>query len=124
MNKNLVAAEAKYHEECRSEGVAQGREWATDIDDVEGVRMLKNLAKARDTQQGDWEIFDATDSSVYTPDELLAFIMMPELHGDRDCIKQVFGEPEDRDETLISEPAFVKGFASGAVAVWDARNDD
>jgi len=118
----LRASKNDRSDEAYQAGHSLGESWAKQDADVLELRRLEKLW--RDTE--DWPGFFEVDSgSAYGADEFLAF-QITGADRDRDAAsgfwEVAFGDGE-RHEDELSEPTWLRGFADGALSVWNTVKD-
>lgn len=117
---NVIERLRSSEDEDLTEGFATGKEWA---EQTASKGQLKRLARFRASLEGqqhgwnDW--FTTTAGNAFSPGELLA----QEIDGkekvtDRFDMNRFWSDILD-DTEKIDDDSFAKGFAEGALAVWD-----
>jgi hypothetical protein len=125
----LRASKQKTQDRDRVEGGDQGREWAKTTADAD---ELQNLAQAVDRAYLDGGVeamFGLIDTgrSRYTPAEKFFFWINHGTTGDIDELDRQaayeFWGTVLGDDNVPNKPAFVVGFAEGAIEVWREVED-
>jgi hypothetical protein len=111
--QRLRVSKQRCQDEAYREGEECGRSWAEDTAEADQLERLERL-KA-DSQ--DWDRIFEKDNS---PAEGLATVFDPDCGKGRwtyeDDWKNILG---DDGTSRIDQPAFVRGFAEGALSVWN-----
>jgi hypothetical protein len=119
----LRASKQKFEDVRQKEGSEAGRGWAKDTAEVEELERLQT-ARNRDWRGWD-EIFDNDDPNrAYGPGEIVVFLINPEADGDRDAASQFWEQAVgENSRDLMYDGSFVRGFAEGALNIWEEVKD-
>jgi len=104
-------------------GEAEGVSW---VDRVAEVAELRRLEEWRAACGTDWDdVFaEGDDTRPYAAGELLHFAIRPDERGDRHAARTFWDELlRDGEQGVAPRPSFVRGFAEGALARWQALKD-
>jgi hypothetical protein len=116
----LRASKARFVEQEFKQGREAGRAWA--MNRAEAAE-LERLAAFVERCGLDWDgLFDRAGTDAYSAGERIVFAILPEDDGDRGA-SHCFWEMNAGDPDLAMRPEFVRGFAEGAVELWDEIRD-
>jgi hypothetical protein len=117
--ERLRASKQKFESEQFTQGHEAGQEWAKDAAEAE---ELIQLGKLRDRcGWRDWDGFFATgDRDAYGASERFVFAIWPERDGERAAATDFWEQLGVED---VPSDEFVRGFAEGALSVWDQVKD-
>lgn len=120
--KRLRASKAAHDRDVRDVGLHQGRKWASEAAEYAELALLERAGQA---VNGDWESwFVPARSDAYGAGQRFAFTVRPHVDGDRDEAANFWNEALGEDDAhLADDPAFVCGFAAGALEVYGAVSD-
>ncbi|MCY2986459.1 MAG: hypothetical protein NTY19_01100 [Planctomycetota bacterium] len=107
-------------------GHAIGKRWAEQSAATSELQRLEELRDEYEAQpQYDWdEFFEWDEPRVWGPDEDLFFAMHPEAGKDRRAAEDFWEcAAGDALQQSLYRGVFLKGFAEGAIAVWESVQD-
>ncbi len=113
----LRASKQKPEDERYNEGREAGQEWARN--QAEAAELIR-LEKLREhSGASDWEAFFTTgEREAYGVPQHFVFQVFPEWDGSREASRD-FWETQAGDDNGYPDDAFVRGFAEGALEIWD-----
>jgi hypothetical protein len=114
----LRASLRDHKKERFEDGRTIGRRWAAE--DAETLELMC-LAKERSRLGGNWDVvFEAAGNGPYSIGEQFVFWIRPECAEDCDAAHAFWNSMlcEHCVEEATSDAAFVRGFAEGALEVW------
>jgi hypothetical protein len=115
----LRASMQKHESEQYNEGHAAGQEWAKNKAEAGELILLERWRDSCGPH--DWQDCFVTDErSAYSAAEHFVFRIRPECDGEREAVSD-FWEQRGREDHPQDE--FVRGFAEGALEVWDDVKD-
>jgi hypothetical protein len=118
----LRASMRRVEDEQYRQGTQCGREWVEDRAEANDLIRLERW-KARVGWEWD-QLFSRDDqNNAYSMAELLVFEIWPEDDGDRSTAQSFWEEALGDDTSAVDDPQFVKGFAEGALELWDEIKD-
>jgi len=103
-----------------------GEKWAKRSAEASELQALEEFRdELEDQPQYDWdEFFEWDEPKVWGPDEDLFFAMHPEADKDRRAAEDFWEcSAGDALRQSLYRGVFLKGFAEGAIAVWDSVQD-
>ena len=103
-----------------------GKRWAEQSAATSELQRLDELRDEYEAQpQNDWdEFFEWDEPKVWGPDEYLFFAMHPEAGKDRQAAEDFWEcAAGDALQQSLCRGVFLKGFAEGAIAVWESVQD-
>lgn len=122
----LRASKRKHEDHTYELGHSAGKDWARNQAEVPELQRLESLHD----QYGhthEWDlIFSSDDTSAYGVGEGFYFTIQPNDNGDRQAAEEFWQANtggDDRGRELMSDDSYVRGFAEGALAVWDEVKD-
>jgi hypothetical protein len=116
--QRLRASKRRAEDEESQQGYEDGRQWAEDRAEAEQLERLDDLVRG-----SDWDRFFDGDSA-YSWGDHLVWVMDADEHGGRYRTKEFWETVAgDNDYKLSSNEAYIRGFADGALSVWDAVKD-
>jgi hypothetical protein len=116
----LRASNAKFVSEEYESGYGPGERWARNSAEVAEFKQLEDW---RSVAGGEWdESFSDEDGSAYSVAEHFVFKVRPDDDGDRTAARDFWKEQDFEIEDCNAE--FVRGFAEGALRVWDKVKDE
>lgn len=103
-----------------------GKRWAEQSAEASELQNLEEFRDELEAQpQYDWdEFFEWDEPKVWGPDEDLFFAMHPEADKDRRAAEDFWERAAgDALQQSLYRGVFLKGFAEGAIAVWESVQD-
>jgi hypothetical protein len=128
--QRLKASKHKVNETRLKEGFDAGQRWAQNSAEADELERLSGFYESCHRDSWGWEgLFDLPEcASAYSAAERIAFVILGGEHdGDRGAASDFWEEAVDWEEAVERKdhPAneFVRGFAEGALEVWDQVKD-
>ncbi len=103
------------------EGFAAGQEWARSKADVADLIALERFRNGMLDRE--WNTFFQFNNTIFTYAEALVMSIHPQIEntaGAKRFWVEAIGEKRDED---LDNPVFLKGFAEGALAIWQSVKD-
>lgn len=122
--ERLRASKRKSEDERYQEGFEAGQRWAIAEAEAEELEHIETLRQRVDSYNwDDW--FENGERDSYGSGDRLAFVVKPEFNGNRQWGREFWECYSHRDdwEAMMDTPAFVRGFAEGALEVWGEVKD-
>jgi hypothetical protein len=104
-----------------SQGLELGRKWAaTSPEDLDVRGKLIQLEKLRATHIGpEWEEYFDDADMIHSTSKLLFFAVDPDAGDDDLAHDEFIGAVFGTDNPHVNSAAYLRGFAEGALEVWD-----
>jgi hypothetical protein len=123
--QRLRASKRRADDEQRKDGFEAGEAWAKDEAETDELERLERFLARLDGEPsfGRDEFFSDFGQKTYSTAEGLYFALHPEDDRDRRAAEHFWEEALGDNVELASNDSFLRGFAEGAVELWQKYKD-